>query len=1384
MLFFDPGATAFVVSVVPFLINVFFSSIIFALLYSTFNRYNLFKHSRIYDSINFRIFSSFKKHFLLFLSCLTFLIASQAQNAIVTENAQLGNPISEWGVNSGTDFRNVNLNGYTTDISVNPGGTVHFKIDDETPGGSYTMKIYRLGFYQGMGAILKADLGTLTGVQQPAPSISDPSTGIVDCSNWSETATWTVPANAVSGVYVVKLASTTTSDINNIVFVVRNDASTSNILFQTNDATWQAYNAYGGSNLYNGVTSFPNGHAVMVSYNRPFFIYNSAFDTDGRGTYWYMNDLYPMIRWMENNGYDISYTTNVDVVRNGSSLLNHKIFLTEGHDEYWSKEQRDAVEAARASGVNCAFFSGNETYWKTRWLPDVNGNADRILVCYKEGTLANGTFGGGAEATCGTKCDPDPTVWTGLWRMGAAYDAPLPENALTGEISWDQPPAPEYGVPILVPDTYKNLRFWRNTSVATLLAGQTATLTGDALGFEFDYEQFPATYPHGRITMSSTTLNGHTNKLSLYRYGGTSSGPWVFGAGTVQWAWGLDNQHFGGTNLVSTDMQQATVNLFADMGVQPGSLQSGLVAATGSTDVTPPISVITSPANGASIPINSTVTITGTATDVGGAVAGVEVSTDGGTTWQVATGMASWNFSWTPTSPGTYTVESRAYDDNGNMETPSSPGSNIITVIMSPAVCPCHIFTTQTPASGTTNDNGNGNTLGAIELGVRFQSTSAGFITGIRFYKTAGNSGTHIGELYKTDGTRLAQATFTGETATGWQSVSFNTPVAITANTTYVASYFSSLGNFVEDNNYYTGNSVINSPLIALADGTDGGNAPYIYTGAPAFPTQSYQGANYWVDLTFTYTAAPTAYAGPDQTIVLPISTVTLDGSGSTGTITDYTWTQISGPNTPTITTPTSVTTTVTGLIQGAYVFQLSVNSGSSTSQVTVTVNPPPPPTANAGPDQTIILPVSSVTLDGSTSTGIITDYTWTNISGPTTPDINTPNTATTLVTGLIQGTYVFELSVNSGASTSDVTVNVLPTGTTSIFTTQAPPDVTNNDGNPLEVGVKFQSSLDGSVAGIRFYKSTANTGTHIGELYSYPDGILLAQATFTGESTLGWQDVVFAKPVDITANTIYVASYFSSLGNYTGTADYFLNPVSNPPLTALADQTEGTGTNGPNGVYIYTTTPTYPNNDATNAPNYWVDVLFTPGSIPLPVQYLYFNVIKQGDNAVLQWATAQEENNKGFEIQRSSDNASWNAIGFVTGAGNSQTSVNYQYIDNDPGNGIFYYRLRQVDYDGHSEFSKIDQIDFGGDLSLALMQNRPNPFNNSTMVDLVIPKSGRVQLLLYDEMGRIIQQLMDEFKMPGTYSIQVNRNGLSSGIYYYKMNALGQSIVKKMTIY
>jgi hypothetical protein len=140
---------------------------------------------------------------------------------------------------------------------------------------------------------------------------------------------------------------------------------------------------------------------------------------------------------------------------------------------------------------------------------------------------------------------------------------------------------------------------------------------------------------------------------------------------------------------------------------------------------------------------------------------------------------------------------------------------------------------------------------GAVTLGVKFRADVNGTISGIRFYKGAGNNGTHIGLLYNSSGTVLAQATFTGETASGWQQVNFASPVAITAGATYIAAYFSTTG-YAYDGNFFSNNGVDNIPLHALRSGVDGLNGVYAYGGSPQCPANSSGDVNYWADVVFS----------------------------------------------------------------------------------------------------------------------------------------------------------------------------------------------------------------------------------------------------------------------------------------------------------------------------------------------------------------------------------------------------------------------------------------------------------------------------------------------------------------------------------------------------
>jgi len=791
----------------------------------------------------------------------TLLSCDAPANAIVAENCLPG--ATDLNLATANDL---SIQGFADGISVNTGQTVQFKI--KTDATSFRMDIYRLGYYGGAGA-RKIVTSNFTQAQPQPDCLSDATTGLVDCANWAVSASWDTRGQT-SGIYLAKLTRTDGigAGASHIPFIVRDDARASDLLFQTSDTTWQAYNRFGGVSLYCGGPQSNTGsdyscptRGVKVSYNRPF----DTRDHDPQS--WLFNAEYPMLRWLEANGYDVSYFTGVDADASPALIKRHKVYLSVGHDEYWSANQRANVEAARDAGVNLAFFSGNEVFWKTRWEPSLDGvTSRRTLVSYKE-TLND------------AKIDPSPE-WTGTWRdprFSPPADGGRPENALTGTI-WTVNCC-TYA--ITVPAEMGALRFWRNTGFDTLAPGTSATLTSDTLGYEWDEDLDNGSRPGGLLRLSSTIVDvpekvtdygAHvgagtaTHSLTLYRKNtvdpqGTHSAL-VFGAGTVQWSWGLDSVHDRGTSIPDPAIRQATVNLFADMNAQPGTIQSGLVAASPSTDTDAPVATVTSPADGATVEQGVRVTISGTAADVGGRVAGVEVSLDGGTIWHGAKGRTNWTYEWLPQATGQTVIKSRATDDSGNVGAASAS----IAVNVGPSNCPCTSLWNHDTTVPAVIDGGDAT---AQEIGVKFTSDIAGFITGVRFYKSSSNTGTHIGNLWSATGSLLASATFSSESATGWQQVRFNTPVAINAHTTYVASYHTNVGHYAANTSYFVSAAVDSPPLHAPA-GTNGVFA----VGASAFPGSSFHATNYWVDVDFAESVADA-----NAPVISNINATAIDGS-------------------------------------------------------------------------------------------------------------------------------------------------------------------------------------------------------------------------------------------------------------------------------------------------------------------------------------------------------------------------------------------------------------------------------------------------------------------------------------------------------------------------
>jgi len=350
---------------------------------------------------------------------------------------------------------------------VNKGGTVHFKVS--TTASLFQMNVYRMGYYGGMAPGEWRPISNVTGKSQAA-CLTNATTHLVDCGNWTESTTWTVPATAVSGIYFAKLTRTDTGGSSHIVFIVRDDASTSDLLLQTSDTHGRPITNTGvqhvsgntrarfQSELQPPVCHSRTGHRLRdVQLGVLCRIPDGALGSNPMDTMSLTSPCGRRSQWCADQE-----PQSVPLV---------------GHDEYWSGIQRTNVEAARAAGVHLAFFSGNELFWKTRFESSIDGSntAHRTLVTYKE-THADAVI------------DPlDPPTWTGTWqdpRFSPPADGGRPGNSLSGQFfSVNRGTAP-----IKVPSIYSQLRFWRNTAVAQLASGQVTTLATDTLGYEWDQD--------------------------------------------------------------------------------------------------------------------------------------------------------------------------------------------------------------------------------------------------------------------------------------------------------------------------------------------------------------------------------------------------------------------------------------------------------------------------------------------------------------------------------------------------------------------------------------------------------------------------------------------------------------------------------------------------------------------------------------------------------------------------------------------------------------------------------------------------------------------------------------------------------------------------------
>ena len=376
--------------------------------------------------------------------------------------------------------------------------------------------------------------------------------------------------------------------------------------------------------------------------------------------------------------------------------------------------------------------------------------------------------------------------------------------------------------------------------------------------------------------------------------------------------------------------------------------------------------------------------------------------------------------------------------------------------------------------------------------------------------------------------------------------------------------------------------------------------------------------------------------------------------------------------------------------------------------------------------------------------------------------------------------------------------------------------EVRQNDGTAIEVGTKFVSTQTGFVKGVRFYSGSGSytvSGTYKGKLWNYNTGALLGTVTYTGVTKGAWQEIMFATPVSIAANTTYLVTYYSSAGNYVATDGYFSSGVTNGPLTAVANSVS------PNGIYIKGTEQAGPSTNFANwqffqSANYWADVIFVPNAASftltsvtdanncnttgsplqtlnvlsvdcssLPVTLLNLSASPAVNKVTVRWTTSSEINNLGFEVMRSTDGNTWTKLGFVRGAGNSNSTRTYSYPDNNLEPRKYFYKLKQIDIDQRYKYSSIVTATLSGKADFSLEQNFPNPFTTQTTIQYTVPKRETVNISLFDMNGRVLKTLVNGSKEAGSHVINLSIGTLPKGIYYYKMQAGDFTDVKKLTI-
>jgi hypothetical protein len=443
---------------------------------------------------------------------------------------------------------NAEIEGYASSDSVNIGENIQFFVNSREP---YKIEFYRMGWYYGKGAAkMRTELfRTTPNIQPPCRHFNN--THRIEC-NWRQAQSLNIPESWVSGVYLAKLITRESNKQSFIIFVVRDDDRSADYLFQTSVTTYQAYNLWGGYSLYPHRGRIK---ATEVSFDRP---YDQGYGTEGHegaGDFfrWEIN----LLRWMEKEGYDVTYATNTDIHNNPNLLENRKAFISVGHDEYWTPEMRANLSSAQNQCTNLGFFSANSIYWRSKLRANSRGQANRTLATSKS------CSGDGSESewrdNCGGRiaAEPEDAIIGVLWEEPIHVDSDL---IVTNTDHWIYDFTElEDGDRLVGLVGYEADRLGNATPDNLTVLAESPTCpsicTQPRRGGSCDRAPIPA-------CSCGSSVSGESN-MSFYE---TENGAAVFATGTIQWAWGLDDYESPQDSTphcsrVQRDVQQITRNV-------------------------------------------------------------------------------------------------------------------------------------------------------------------------------------------------------------------------------------------------------------------------------------------------------------------------------------------------------------------------------------------------------------------------------------------------------------------------------------------------------------------------------------------------------------------------------------------------------------------------------------------------------------------------------------------------------------------------------------------------------------------------------------------------------------------------------------------------------